>query len=259
MTPLSTILDGKHALVTGGARGIGLAITRELLAHGARVSATGRRAALQSETVGDLEGAYFAYYSADVKDSMSIRTSFQRAREHFGRVDILVNNAGEAASAPFMKTDAALWHRMMAVNVDGTYHCTQTALPDMLESGWGRVVNVASIAGLVGYNYVTAYCAAKHAVIGLTRALAKEFATRGITVNAVCPGYTDTDMVQHAVAVITSKTGRTTEQALAELTARNPQKRLVQPEEVAHAVAWLCMPGSDAINGQAIPIAGGEV
>ncbi len=158
-----------------------------------------------------------------------------------------------------MKTDVKLWRRMMAVNLDGTYHCIQACLPGMLQAGWGRIVNVASVAGLAGYSYVSAYCAAKHGVIGLTRALAMEVATKGITVNAVCPGYTDTDMVKGAIANIVTRTGRTPEQALSELTARNPQKRLVQPQEVANAVAWLCLPGSDAITGQAIAIAGGEV
>ena len=140
-----------------------------------------------------------------------------------------------------------------------TYYCTQAALPGMLETGWGRIVNVASTAGLTGYAYVTAYCAAKHAVIGLTRSLALELATKGVTVNAVCPGYTDTDMVAQTVANIVAKTKRTEEQARAELASSNPQKRLVQPDEVANAVAWLCLPGSESITGQSIAVAGGEV
>src|SRR5581483_8303124 len=164
-----------------------------------------------------------------------------------------------AESATFLKTDLDLWRRMMDVNLDGNYRVTQAALPDMLAAGWGRIVNVASIAGLVGAPYISAYCASKHGVIGLTRALAAELATKRITVNAVCPGYTDTDMVRDALANIVSRTGRTPEQALTELTARNPQKRLVTPDEVANAVAWLCLPGSEAITGQAITVAGGEV
>jgi NAD(P)-dependent dehydrogenase (short-subunit alcohol dehydrogenase family) len=148
---------------------------------------------------------------------------------------------------------------MMAVNLDGTFHCTQAALPGMLAAGWGRIINIASTAGLVGYGYVTAYCAAKHGVIGLTRALALEVATKGVTVNAVCPGYTNTDIVKETITNIAAKTGRTSEQAQAELTSRNPQKRLIRPEEVANAVAWLCLPGSEAITGQAIAVAGGEV
>ncbi len=148
---------------------------------------------------------------------------------------------------------------MMAVNLDGTFHCTQAALAGMLAAGWGRIINIASTAGLTGYGYVTAYCAAKHGVVGLTRALAVEVATKGVTVNAVCPGFTDTDIVKEAVANIVAKTGRTAEQAQAELASRNPQKRLVRPEEVANTVVWLCLPGSEAITGQAIAVAGGEL
>ena len=148
---------------------------------------------------------------------------------------------------------------MMSVNLDGTFHCSQAALPDMLAARWGRIVNIASTAGLTGYAYVSAYCASKHGVIGLTRALAMEIAAKGVTVNAVCPGYTDSDMVNASVANIVAKTGRTPEQALAELVSRNPQKRLIKPEEVANAVAWLCLPGSEAVTGQAISVSGGEL
>jgi NAD(P)-dependent dehydrogenase (short-subunit alcohol dehydrogenase family) len=147
----------------------------------------------------------------------------------------------------------------MTVNLDGTFYCTHAAVPDMVAAGWGRVVNIASTAGLVGYSYVAAYCAAKHGVVGLTRALAVELAMTGVTVNAVCPGFTETDMAVRAVATIVAKTGRTPAQAGEELVARNPQKRLVRPEEVANAVAWLCAPGSEAVTGQAIAVAGGEV
>jgi NAD(P)-dependent dehydrogenase (short-subunit alcohol dehydrogenase family) len=174
-------------------------------------------------------------------------------------VDILVNNAGQAASAPFGRTDDALWQRMLDVNLTGAYHCIQAALPGMVDAGWGRIVNVASTAGLTGYRYVAAYCAAKHGLVGLTRALALEVAGRGVTVNAVCPGYTETDIVADAVANIVRTTGRSEEQARAGLAAANPQGRLVRPGEVAHAVAWLCMPGAAAMNGQAIAVAGGEV
>ena len=218
----------------------------------------GRNKTAPADVLREVDATFVAYESADVSDPESIAQSFDVARARFGRIDILVNNAGEAASAPFLKTDLALWRRMMNVNLDGTFHCTQAALPAMIEARWGRIVNVASVAGLAGYAYVTAYCAAKHGVIGLTQALAIEVAKKGITVNAVCPGYTETDMVKDALSTIIAKTGRTAEEALAELTTRNPQGRLVQPREVAHAVVWLCLPGSDAINGQAIAIAGGE-
>jgi len=158
-----------------------------------------------------------------------------------------------------MKTDSALWRSMMQVNLDGTFYCTQAVLPEMLEAGWGRIINIASTAGLVGYSYVTAYCAAKHGVIGLTRALAMEVATKGITVNSICPGFTETGMLKETLDAIVSKTGRTHAEARAELSARNPQKRMVRPEEVANAVLWLCLPGSEAVTGQAIAVAGGEV
>lgn len=253
-------LAGRHALVTGGGRGIGAAIARQLLGHGARVSLVGRNAAVLEATVAGLQ-AYGEVdgFTADVAQSASVGHAFNQAREKFGRIAILVNNAGQAASAPFLKTDAEIWQQMLAVNLTGTFHCTQAALPDMLAEKWGRVVNVASTAGLTGYGYVAAYCAAKHGVIGLTRSLALEMATKGITVNAVCPGYTETDIVKDAVANIVAKTGRSEQQALAELAAGNPQKRLVQPDEVANAVLWLCLPGSEAMNGQSVAVAGGEV
>jgi NAD(P)-dependent dehydrogenase (short-subunit alcohol dehydrogenase family) len=255
----SQLLSGKHALVTGGSRGIGVAAVEMLLAHGARVTSVSRTEASPKASV--TSGSRDAQHqmSADVTDPESVRKAFESARGRFGEIAILVNNAGQAASAPFLKTDPALWRRMMAVNLDGTFHFTQASLAGMLATGWGRIINVASTAGLTGYGYVTAYCAAKHGVVGLTRALAVEVATKGVTVNAVCPGFTDTDIVKEAVANIVAKTARTAQQARAELASRNPQKRLVRPEEVANTVAWLCLPGSEAITGQAIAVAGGEV
>jgi NAD(P)-dependent dehydrogenase (short-subunit alcohol dehydrogenase family) len=247
-------LKGKHAVVTGASRGIGLAVARTLMAHGARVTLMARDASVLESAAGGLgEGA--AWQVVDVSMETSVAAAFARA----GAVDILVNNAGQAASAPFTKTDAALWQRMLDVNLTGAYHCTQAALPAMLDAGWGRIVNVASTAGLTGYRYVAAYCAAKHGLVGLTRALALELASKGITVNAVCPGYTDTDIVQEAVANIARKTGRSEFEARAGLAAGNPLGRLVRPEEVAHAVAMLCLPDAAAMNGQAIAVAGGEV
>jgi len=256
----SQLLSGKHALVTGGSRGIGAAVTEMLLAHGARVTSVNRTStAVPNRAMAAESRDALHHVTADVSDPESVKKAFEWARGRFGEIAILVNNAGQAASAPFLKTDATLWRRMIAVNLDGTFHCTQAALAGMLAAGWGRIVNIASTAGLIGYGYVTAYCAAKHGVVGLTRALAVEFATKGVTVNAVCPGYTDTDIVKEALANIVAKTSRTAEQAQAELASRNPQKRLVRPEEVANAVAWLCLPGSEAITGQAIAVAGGEV
>jgi NAD(P)-dependent dehydrogenase (short-subunit alcohol dehydrogenase family) len=256
----SQLLTGKHALVTGGARGIGAAVTRALLANGARVTMLGRAAQRDAgELAAESDAKELTYISADVSNSSIVTQAFEDAQLRFGAIDILVNNAGQASSAPFLKTTASLWRAMMAVNLDGTHHCMQAALPRMLAAGWGRIVNVASTAGLTGYAYVSAYCSAKHAVVGLTRSVAIEVATKGITVNAVCPGYTDTDMVKDGIANIVAKTGRTHEQVLTEITARNPQKRLIKPEEVAHVVAWLCLPGTESITGQAIAISGGEV
>ena len=255
----SQLLSGKHALVTGGSRGIGAAVVEMLLAHGARVTSVSRTGAPQKESAASGSRDVLHHINADVSDPESVKKSFDSARGRFGEIAILVNNAGQAASAPFLKTDPSLWRKMMAVNLDGTFHCTQAALAGMLAAGWGRIINIASTAGLTGYGYVTAYCAAKHGVVGLTRALAVEVATKGVTVNAVCPGFTDTDIAKEAIAFIVAKTGRTAEQALAEVTSRNPQKRLVRPEEVASTVAWLCLPGSEAVTGQAIAVAGGEL
>jgi NAD(P)-dependent dehydrogenase (short-subunit alcohol dehydrogenase family) len=260
MEQTSHLLAGKHALVTGGARGIGAAITRALLAHGAHVTMLGRSPEVKAAGgVAVTAQADPAYHQADVAEPVQVKQAFAAARARFGPVAILVNNAGQARSAPFLKTDAGLWHSMMQVNLNGAFYCTQAALPEMLNAGWGRIVNIASTAGLAGYSYVTAYCAAKHGVIGFTRALALEVATKGITVNSICPGFTETDMLKETLHNIVSKTGRTEAEARAELAARNPQKRMVQPEEVANAVLWLCLPGSEAVTGQAIAVAGGEV
>jgi len=257
---MSRPLAGRHALVTGGGRGIGAAVVRALLEQGACVTMLGRSEATLADAARELDGlGELRRVTADVADRDALARAFARAASELGRIDILVNNAGQASSAPFVKTGEQLWDQMIAVNLTGTFHCTQLALPGMLQAGWGRVINVASTAGLTGYAYVSAYCAAKHGVIGLTRALALEVATKGVTVNAVCPGYTETDIVREAVANIVAKTGRSEEEARAGLAAQNPQKRLVQPEEVASAVAWLCLPSAAAMNGQAIAVAGGEV
>ena len=256
----SDSLAGRHALVTGGGRGIGAAIARALLEKGARVTITGRSREALAATVAELSAlGEIDCVTMNVSSAASVAQAFAAARSRFGPVTVLVNNAGQAASSPFLKTDEETWQNMLAVNLTGTWHCIQAALPAMLEARWGRIVNVASTAGLTGYGYVSAYCAAKHGVVGLTRSLALEVATKGVTVNAVCPGYTETDIVRDAVANIVAKTGRSEEQALAELVSTNPQRRLVQPEEVANAVAWLCMPGAGAMNGQSVAVAGGEV
>lgn len=255
-----SVFAGKHALVTGASRGIGAAIAVALAADGAKVTLLGRDKPLLDKLAADLGGERRALaLTADVTSAQDVATAFAAARDRFGPVQILVNNAGQAASAKFANTDEALWHRLIAVNLHGTYLCTRQAIEPMAEAGYGRIVNIASIAGLRGAAYISAYATSKHAVIGLTRSLALEYATRGVTVNAVCPGYTDTDLARQAIDNIAKRTGRTEAEALATLVATNPQRRLITPEEVANTVTWLCRPGSESINGQSIIIAGGEV
>ena len=256
MEQISSALADKHAAVTGGARGIGAAVTRILAAHGAKVTMLGRSPAPASDFAGSPK---LQYVQADVTKPATLSGAFDAARAGFGPIQILVNNAGQARSAPFLKTDVALWRSMIEVNLEGAFHCIHAVLPAMLESKWGRIVNVASTAGLIGYRYVSAYCASKHGLVGLTRSLALEVATQGVTVNAVCPGYTETEILERTIEGIVAKTGRTPEQARENLSAQNPRKKFIQPEEVANAVAWLCLPGSEAITGQSIAVAGGEV
>ncbi len=251
-------LDARHAVVTGAGRGIGAAIAARLLAEGARVSLLSRTESELDRVASEL-GASAQAICADVSDWHSTQRAIELAAQRFGPVDILVNSAGQAQSAPLHRAADELWHAMLAVNLTGTYHGIRAVLPAMLDRKFGRIVNVASTAGLHGYPYVAAYCAAKHGVIGLTRALALEVAQRGITVNAVCPGYTETDLVRDAIANIQQATGRSAEEARTALTKNNPLGRLIQPAEVANAVAWLCIPGSEAVTGQSIAIAGGEV
>jgi NAD(P)-dependent dehydrogenase (short-subunit alcohol dehydrogenase family) len=250
-------LSDKHAVVTGGGTGIGAAIAAALAADGARVTVMGRRLAPLEATAATLKNA--CGVPCDVTDAAHVRVAFQQARAELGPVEILINNAGAADSTPFHKMDITHWRRMMAVNLDGVFNCTRAVYAEMRTRGWGRIVNVASTAAVKGYAYVSAYCAAKHGVLGLTRALALEAAKTGVTVNAVCPGYTDTDIVRDAVKNILDKTDRSKDEALAEITSDNPQGRLIQPAEVADAVVWLCRPESASITGQSVVVAGGEV
>ena len=245
------VLEGRRALVTGGSRGIGRAVAAALANAGATVTVLGRdRAALDAVVA---RGEAHAAIVADVTEP-----AWARALDGAG-FDLLVANAGAAVSAPFGKSDDALFRDSLEVNFFGVVRAVRAVMPGMVERRFGRIVAVASTAGLKGYPYVSAYCAAKHAVVGLVRALALEFAQTGVTVNAVCPGFTDTDLVAESLERIVQKTGRSREAALAELVRHNPQKRLVAPEEVADAVLWLCGEGAGAVTGQAIAVAGGEV
>lgn len=245
-------LQGKRALVTGGGRGIGRAIALRLAADGAHVLVAGRTRAEIEETAAAAGGTAVPL---DVED----RAAIAGLPERIGAVDVLVNNAGTAGSAPFDRTPDALWDSMLAVNVTSAFLLCRALVPDMVKAGWGRVVNVASNAGLSGYSYTVAYCASKHAMVGLTRALAAEIAKSGVTVNAVCPGWVDTKMTDDAVARIVKKTGRTEAEARRSLEAMSPQGRLVEPAEVAHAVAMLCGEAARGIHGQAIVVDGGQV
>jgi 3-hydroxybutyrate dehydrogenase len=253
---MSGLLRSSHALVTGGGRGIGRAIAAELSRAGATVTVLGRDRATLDDVVAD--GLARAAVVADVADQAAVAAAIAEAAAR-QPIDILIANAGAAVSAPFAKTDGALFRQMLDVNFMGVVHAAHAVLPAMKQRRHGRIVAVASTAGLKGYAYVSAYSAAKHAVIGLVRSLALELATSGVTVNAVCPGFTDTDLIAGSIDNIVSKTGRSREQALAELAKHNPQGRLVTPEEVANAVLWLCGDGAGAITGQAIAVAGGEV
>jgi 3-hydroxybutyrate dehydrogenase len=249
-------LNGQHAVVTGGGRGIGRAVAAALSDAGARVTVVGRTAETLAEAVAS--GQADGYAVADVTDRTALRTALERAAAERGTVDIMVANAGGAESAPFVKADSDQFRRMFELNLMGVVHAAQAVLAGMTGRGSGRIVAVASTAGLKGYPYVSAYCASKHAVVGLVRALAIETAKTGVTVNAVCPGYTDTDLVADGITRISAKTGRSREQTLAAM-LHNPLDRLVRPEEVAAAVVFLCSPEAAAITGTTLAVAGGEV
>ena len=246
----------RHAMITGAGTGIGEAISRQLHTEGYRVTLVGRRIE-PLETLSASLGERSRAVTGDVTDRPGMAAAFSAARKRFGNIEILVNCAGMAPTAPFHRVDFADWQRTMDVNVNGVFHCSQIALETMLDKGWGRIINIGSVASLRGFPYVSGYCASKHAVLGITRALALEVATQGITVNAICPGYVDTDIVREAISGIVTKTGRTEEEAMQHFTESNPQGRLVDASEVASAVSWLCSDGAGSVTGQAVAIDGG--
>jgi len=251
-------LTGHHAVVTGAGSGIGRATAERLAEAGCQVTLIGRHLARLNETADRIGDLAFAA-PADVTDPDALAAAIEVGRDRFGPVDILINNAGAATSAPFLKTDADAFRAMLALNLEAPAEAARLVLPGMLTRRWGRIVNVASTAGLKGYAYVSAYVAAKHGLVGLTRALALEVASKGVTVNAVCPGFTETDMVARSIESITAKTGRSEEEARAALAASNPQGRLITPDEVAMTIVWLCGEGASGVNGAAVPVAGGEL
>lgn len=242
----------RRALVTGGGRGIGRACAAALTAAGWQVTVWGRTRATLDDAVAAGDAASAAV--VDVTDPDAIA----RAADSGGPFGLLVNNAGAASTAPFLKTSREAFRAMMAVNGESAIEVTRAVLPGMLDRGSGRIVTVASMAGLKGYGYVTAYVTAKHAVVGFTRALAIELARTGVTVNAVCPGYTDTDLVDNGVRTIMARTGRSEAEARAHFEGSNPLGRLVRPDEVAAAVVWLASDAAAAVTGACIPVAGGE-
>jgi NAD(P)-dependent dehydrogenase (short-subunit alcohol dehydrogenase family) len=255
-------LRGRHAIITGGGRGIGAAIATALAERGANLSLLGRdmdRLHRTAEAIRDRYEYKVQTHQVDVSDAASVQKVFRDAINQLGEAYILVNNAGQAQAGGLEQTTAELWQRMIGVNLSSAFYCTQQVLPTMAKAGAGRVVNIASTAGLKGYPKISAYCASKHGLIGFTRAIAMEYAKSGVTVNAVCPGYTETEMLDRAVDELKKSLGKNDSEARVMLTRPNPQGRLVTPEEVANAVAWLCSPAASAITGQSIVVAGGEV
>ena len=248
----------KTALITGGGRGIGRTIALAFAREGIRI-AVAARTVVQVEQVAAEIGNEAIALVCDVADPASVERMFSELRERFGDADILVNNAGIAESATLVNTTDDLWHRHLSINLSGTFYCTRAALPAMLKNGWGRVINIASIAGKTGAPYIAAYSASKHGVLGLTRSVALEVGANGITVNAICPGYVDTEMVVRGVERITTRTGRSAEEALDSLKKMSPQNRLVTPEEVAAVALLLASDEGRGINGQGINIDGGSV
>jgi NAD(P)-dependent dehydrogenase (short-subunit alcohol dehydrogenase family) len=245
------MLAGKHAVVTGGGTGVGAEVARTLAEAGAKVTIMGRSEA-------PLKAQGLPYQLCDVTEAEAVQAAFAAARADQGPIDIMVANAGAAESVPFAKMTPEHLSAMLAVNLIGVSNCWQAALLDMKAAGWGRMIAVASTAAQKGYPYVAAYCAAKHGVLGLTRALSIELAMTGITVNAICPGFIETPLLDRSIANIVKTTGMSEEQAAKSLKAGNPQKRFIQTDEVAGAALWLCTEAARSVNGHALSLSGGE-
>jgi NAD(P)-dependent dehydrogenase (short-subunit alcohol dehydrogenase family) len=258
---MSQPLANGTAWITGGGRGIGRAVALALADAGARVVVSARTEADVQRVAAAIaaRGHEALAIVCDVADPDSVQSAFDAAVTACGRVDVLINNAGFAESAPLSRTDPDLWHKTIAINLNGTYYCTRAALGPMVARRAGRVINIASVAGRVGFRYTAAYCAAKHGVLGFTRAVALEVAGTGVTVNAICPGWTDTGMTAASIERIVRVTGRSADDARRQLELMNPLRRLIQPEEVAALTVFLAGPGAAAITGQAYNVDGGEV
>ena len=258
---IATALENKHALVTGGGHGIGGSISKTLSSYGAKLTLVGRNLdklnKLREELLNRPNSAEVEVYQLDVTDETAVIKVFSDSAITLGSIDILVNNSGIAETATYQKTSSGMLRRIIEVNVIGTHICTLQVLNPMKEKNWGRIINISSLAGLTGQPYISAYSASKHAVLGLTRTLALELVKTGVTVNAVCPAYVDTGMVDRGIENIAKVTGMSLENATNELAKTNPQNRIITPEEVAATAAWLCLPGSESITGQSIAMAGG--